>query len=57
MQLLQYCYFAVLWIHGLRVIFVVQGRGEMTVLLAVTAELLHRSPIDKWTERNVVSTG
>jgi len=35
----------------------VQGRGEMAVLPAVTAVLLHHSAMDTWTEGNVVSTG
>jgi len=35
----------------------VQGRGEIAVLLAVTAVLLHHSAMDIWTEGNVVSTG
>jgi hypothetical protein len=35
----------------------VQGRGEMAVLPAVTAVLLHQSVMDKWTECSVVSTG
>jgi hypothetical protein len=35
----------------------VQGRGEMAVLPAVTAVLLHHSTIGIWTDCNVVSTG
>jgi len=35
----------------------VQGRGEMAVLPAVTVVLLHHSAMDIWTEGNVVSTG
>jgi len=35
----------------------VQGRGEMAVLPAVTTVLLHHSALDTWTEGNVVSTG
>ena len=46
-----------LWIHGLTVIMLVQGRGEMAVLPAVTAVLLHHSAMDIWTDCNVVSTG
>ena len=34
----------------------VQCRGEMTVLPAVTAVLLHHSAMDTWTDCNVVST-
>jgi len=35
----------------------VQGRGEMTVLPAVTAVLLHHSAMDTLTDCNDVSTG
>ena len=35
----------------------VEGRGEMAVLPAVTAVLLHHSAMDTWTEYNVASTG
>ena len=35
----------------------VQGRGEMAVLSAVTAILLHHSAMDTWTVCNVVSIG
>ena len=35
----------------------VQGRGEMAVLPAVTAVLLHHSAMDTGTDRNIVSTG
>ena len=35
----------------------VQGRGEMAILPAVTAGLIHHSVIDTWTDRCVVSTG
>jgi len=35
----------------------VQGRGEMAVLPAVTAVLLHHNAMDIWTEGNVVRTG
>jgi len=35
----------------------VWGTGEMAVLPAVTAVLLHHSAMDKWTDCNVVSTG
>ena len=37
--------------------FLVQGRGEMAVLPAVTAVLLHHSAVDTWIDCNVVSTG
>jgi len=46
-----------LWMHGLTVILLVQGTGEMAVLPAVTAVLLHHSAMDTWTDCNVVSTG
>jgi hypothetical protein len=35
----------------------VQGRGEMAVMPAVTAVLLHRSAMGILTDCNVVSTG
>jgi len=35
----------------------VQGRGELAVLPAVTVVLLHHSAMRIWTEGNVVSTG
>jgi hypothetical protein len=57
MQLLQYCYFTMLWINGLTVVLLVQGRGEMAVLPAVTAVLLHHSAMDIWTDCSVVNTG
>jgi hypothetical protein len=38
-------------------VLLVHGRGEMAVLPAVTAVLLHHSAMDIWTEGNVVSTG
>jgi len=57
LQLLQYCYVTVLWKHGLRGMLLVQGRGEICVLPAVTAVLLRHSAMETWTEGNVVSTG
>ena len=56
LQLLQYCYIAVIWIHGLNVMLLVQGSEEMAVLPAVTAVLLHRCAMGTWTDCNVVST-
>ena len=35
----------------------VEGRGEMAVLPAVTAVLLNHGAMDTWTEGNVVTTG
>ena len=35
----------------------VQDRGELAVLPAVTAVLLHHSAMDIWTDCSVVSTG
>jgi len=35
----------------------VQGRGEMAVLRAVTAVLLRHNAMGIWTEGNVVCTG
>jgi len=46
LQLLQYCYITVLWIHGLTAVLIVQCRREMAVLTAVTAILLHHSAMD-----------
>ena len=46
-----------LWIYGLSVMLLVQGRGEMAVLPAVTTVLLHHSVMDTWTDCNVLSTG
>ena len=46
-----------LWIYGLTVMLLVEGRGEMAVLPAVTAVLLHHSARDIWTNCNVISTG
>jgi len=43
--------------HELTVMSLVQGRGEMAVLPAVTAVLLHHSPMGTWIDCNVVSTG
>jgi hypothetical protein len=37
-------------------VLLVQGRGEMAVLPAVTAVLLHHSAMDTWTDCSVVST-
>jgi len=38
-------------------VFLVWGRGVMTVLPVVTAVLLHQSALDIWTDCSVVSTG
>ena len=53
-QLLQYCYITVLWIHGLTVMLLVHDRGEMAVLPAGTALLLHHNAMDTLTDCNVV---
>jgi len=47
----------VLWIYGLTVVLLVQGRGEMAVRSAVAAVLLHHSAVDIWTDCSVISTG
>jgi len=57
LQLLQYCYITVLCIHGQTAVLLVQVRGKMEVLPAVTAVLLHHSFVDTWTGCRVVSTG
>ena len=46
-----------LWIFGLTVGFLVQGRGDMAVLSTVTVVLLNQSIMDTWTECRVLSTG
>ena len=46
-----------LWIEGLTVMLLVQGRGEMVAMPAVNAGLLHHSAMDSGTDCNVVSTG
>jgi len=56
MQLLHYCCITVLWVYGLIVVFLVHGRGKMSVLLAVTLLLLHHSVMDTWTDCSVVCT-
>jgi hypothetical protein len=56
LQLLQYCYITVLWIHELTVVLVEHGRSELAVLPTVTAVLLHHSAMDIWTDCSVVST-
>ena len=45
-----------LWIQGLTAVLLVQGRGELVVLSAVTAVLLHRIVMDTGNECDV-STG
>jgi len=57
LQLLQYSYITVLWIHGLTAVLLVLGREEMSVLPAVTAVLLHHSAMDTWRYCSVVSRG
>jgi len=42
LQLLQYRHITVLQLHGLPVMLLVHGRGEMAVLPAFTAVLLHQ---------------
>ena len=44
-------------IHVENAVNLVQGRGEMAVLPAVTAVLFHHSVMDTWTDCSVVSTG
>jgi len=57
LQLLQYPYITLLWIYGLTVESLVQGRGEVSVLPAVATVLLPHSAMDIWTDCIVVSTG
>jgi hypothetical protein len=49
--------FTMLWINELTAVLLVQCRGEMAVLPAITAVLLHHSVVDTWTDCSVVSTG
>ena len=46
-----------LGIEGLSVMLLVQGRGEMAFMTAVTAVLIHHCAMDKVTACNVLSTG
>jgi len=46
-----------LWIHELIAMLLVEVRGEMSVLPAVTAVLLHYSALDTWTYCNILNTG
>ena len=46
-----------LWIQGLNLVLLVQSRGEIAGLPAVTAVLLHHSAMDTGAEGSVVSTG
>ena len=46
-----------LWIHGVTVMLLVQGRGEMALMPAVTAVLLHQTALDMLIDCCVVSTG
>jgi len=57
LQLLQYRYIIVLCKHGLTAVYLVQARGEMAFLPAVTAVLLHHIALDTGTDCNFVSTG
>jgi len=52
---MQYGYILMQWIKGLTALLFVQGRGEMAVMPAVTALLLHHSAMDKGTSYSVVS--
>jgi len=38
-------------------VLLAEGRGEMVILPAVPAVLLHNSAMDIWTDCRVVSTG
>ena len=44
------------WIDGLTALLLVQGRGEMAVLSAVTAVLLHLNAMDTLIDCSVVIT-
>ena len=45
-----------LWIQGLRVVLLVQGRGDIAVMSEVTAVLIHHNFIDTGEDCIVVST-
>jgi len=47
----------VLYIRELIAVLLVQGRGEIAVMTAVTAVLLHHIAMDTGTDCSVVSTG
>ena len=51
----RFCYIKMLWIHGLTVMYLVEGRGEMAVLPAVTSVLLHNTTLDTSTDCSVDS--
>jgi len=57
LQLLQFCYITVLWIHGLTVVLFVKVGWEMAVRPAVTAFVLHYRAMDTWNNFSVVRTG
>jgi hypothetical protein len=57
LQFLQYGNITMLLIHGLTALLLVQFRGDIAVLPAFTAVLLHESALDINTECSVVSTG
>ena len=50
LQLLQYCYITVLWIQVVRLMLLLQGKGEMAEMPAVTAVLLHHSTMETGTD-------
>ena len=56
LQLMNSFFNTFIWIPGLTVLLLVQGAGEMAVLPAVTAVMLHHIPMDTWTDCNVVSS-
>jgi len=47
---------SLLWKQGLIAVLLVQVRGEMAIIPAVTAVLLHQCAMDRGTECSVVST-
>ena len=46
-----------LWIYGLNVILLIEFRGELAVLPAVTGELLHHSVTYTGPDGNIVIAG
>jgi len=47
----------VLWDQGLTVVLLVQGRGEMAVMPAVTTVLVHYSAMGTGTDGSAASSG
>ena len=57
MQLLNLYNIKLLCVHGQNSMLLVEGRGEMAVLPAVTLALLYHIAMYIWNDCNIVSTG